>query len=50
MTNKKQAMTDSDRLDAILELLEKIDWKLWEIYQGSLGNQSQPESERVIKR
>ena len=50
MTNKKQTMTDSDRLDAILELLEKIDWKLWEIYQRSLSNQSQPESERVIKR
>lgn len=48
MTNKKQMMTDSDRLDAILELLEKIDWKLWEIYQRSLSNQ--PESERVIKR
>lgn len=41
----EKSLTDSERLEKIIELLEKIDWKLWEIYQ-----KSQQPTDKVIKK
>lgn len=42
--------SDSQRLDKIIELLEKIDWKLWEVYQKVVPSVEANENPKVIKK
>lgn len=49
MTIEKVNSLDNQKLDKIIELLEKIDWKLWEIYQKAVP-QEESEDPKVVKK